>query len=59
MPTLMSAYDRWESEHRDCLVQPTVMDPLRATFVLSKHAGHGPTCKQYIAALGCVSSILS
>ncbi|WP_406266572.1 hypothetical protein OH799_20515 [Nocardia sp. NBC_00881] len=58
MPTLMSAYDRWEIEHRDCTVQPIVMDFERARFVLSKHAGHRPTCKQYVAALGHVSSIL-
>lgn len=58
MPTLMSAYDRWEIEHRDCGVQPVLTDPVRARFVLSKHAGHGPTCKQYVAALGLVSSIL-
>ncbi|WP_156371050.1 hypothetical protein [Nocardia arizonensis] len=53
-----NAYDEWAIEHQDCDRQPRVMDFARAPFVLSQHAGHGPTCAQYLAALARVSSVL-
>ncbi|MBH0777060.1 hypothetical protein [Nocardia bovistercoris] len=53
-----NAHEQWANEHRDCDSQPSVMDFARVSFVLSEHAGHGPGCAQYLAALTRASSVL-
>ncbi|MCP2291204.1 hypothetical protein [Nocardia amikacinitolerans] len=58
MSSLMDRVQKWETEHRDCASPPTVMDCARAALVLSRHAEHGPHCRQYLAALACVSTVL-
>ncbi|MCP2277241.1 hypothetical protein APR12_004376 [Nocardia amikacinitolerans] len=58
MLSLMDRVQQWEIEHRDCASPPIVMDRERAALVLSWHAEHGPHCRQYLAALACVSTVL-
>ncbi|MGO4616567.1 hypothetical protein AB4305_13520 [Nocardia sp. 2YAB30] len=50
--------DLWEAQHRDCHLQPAIMDRERASFVLSLHAGHGGGYAQYLAALQAVSTVV-
>ncbi|WP_431964415.1 hypothetical protein [Nocardia sp. bgisy134] len=58
MSSLMNRIQQWETEHGDCASPPIVMDRERAALVLSQHAEHGPRCRQYLAALSRVSTIL-
>ncbi|WP_433560625.1 hypothetical protein ACQP1O_23395 [Nocardia sp. CA-151230] len=44
--------DLWLELHRFCADDPASIESLdEARFVLSDHAEHGPTCKQFHAAL--------
>ncbi|SNY88138.1 hypothetical protein SAMN04244553_5100 [Nocardia amikacinitolerans] len=58
MLSLMDRVQKWEAEHRDCASPQIVMDCARAALVLSWHAEHGPRCRQYLAALARVSTVL-
>lgn len=58
MSSLMDREEQWETEHRNCVDLPVSMDHEHATRVLSTHAGHGPACRQYVAALARVSTVL-
>ncbi|ATL70343.1 hypothetical protein IU500_08740 [Nocardia terpenica] len=42
--------DRWLIDSRDCSHEPSDLDYDRARFILAVHAGHGPACRQYLAA---------
>lgn len=53
-----SVTDRWAVEHRDCNAGAIIMDRHRAAFVLTTHAGHGPGCCQYLAALSMLSTVV-
>ncbi|MFC8526954.1 MULTISPECIES: hypothetical protein [Nocardia] len=51
MQTSLDTRDLWSSQHSDCAAEPTVpLDTDRARFICSMHAGHGPECRQYLAA---------
>ncbi|WP_169810846.1 hypothetical protein [Nocardia amikacinitolerans] len=54
----MDRIEQWEDEYRDCASVPVDLDFERAALVLSRHAGHGPCCGQYLAALERVSTVL-
>ncbi|MEV0029278.1 hypothetical protein [Nocardia sp. NPDC050793] len=58
MSSLMDRMQQWEAEQRDCASPPVVMDCEHAALVLSQHAEHGPRCRQYLAALARVSTVL-
>ncbi len=54
-----SVTDLWEHEHGDCRADPVMeLSRDRANFILCKHAGHGGQCRQYLAALNRLSSVL-
>lgn len=50
MQTSLDLRDLWRSQHDDCGVEPMDLDLDLARFVRSAHAGHGPDCRQYLAA---------
>lgn len=51
MQTSSDTRDLWSSTYRDCTAEPdTDLDMDRAQFIRSVHAGHGPDCRQYLAA---------
>ncbi|WP_330229357.1 hypothetical protein OHA40_25250 [Nocardia sp. NBC_00508] len=51
MQTSLDTQDLWRTQHRDCAAEPsTDLDLDRALFIRSVHAGHGPECRQYLAA---------
>ncbi|MET8873935.1 hypothetical protein ACWEO2_05670 [Nocardia sp. NPDC004278] len=59
MQTSLDIRDLWITQHRDCSAEPIMdLDLDRARFICSTHAGHGPECRQYLAAaafcFGCV-----
>ncbi|MEV0340143.1 hypothetical protein AB0H49_14020 [Nocardia sp. NPDC050713] len=58
MSSLMDRLQQWETDHRHCGSPPIEMDCERAALVLSQHAEHGPRCRQYLAALALVSTVL-
>lgn len=48
----------WRERHRICEDSPQPIDSLdEARTVLSEHAGHGPGCQQYLAALSRTSTV--
>ncbi|MFJ1457808.1 hypothetical protein [Nocardia wallacei] len=42
--------DRWLMDSRDCAHEPVDLTYDRARFILAVHAGHGGSCRQYLAA---------
>lgn len=58
MSSLMDRLAQWETEHRECASRSIAMDRERAMLVLTQHAEHGPRCRQYLAALARVSTVL-
>ncbi|MET8650517.1 MULTISPECIES: hypothetical protein [Nocardia] len=50
MQTSRDTRDLWSARHRDCGADPTDLDLDLARFLCSTHAGHGPQCRQYLAA---------
>ncbi|MET9024026.1 hypothetical protein ABZW96_00230 [Nocardia sp. NPDC004168] len=51
MQTSLDIQDLWRTRYRDCSAEPsTDLDMDRALFIRSVHAGHGPECRQYLAA---------
>ncbi|WP_431969522.1 hypothetical protein [Nocardia sp. bgisy134] len=50
MQTSLDKRDLWSTQHRDCGIEPTDLDLELALFLRSVHAGHGPGCRQYLAA---------
>ncbi|MBF6296479.1 hypothetical protein IU459_02855 [Nocardia amamiensis] len=51
MQTSLDMQDLWRTQHRDCTAEPTTdLDLDRALFIRGVHAGHGPECRQYLAA---------
>ncbi|AXK88395.1 hypothetical protein IU443_17180 [Nocardia farcinica] len=50
MQTSLDRRDLWGAQHRDCTVEPTDLDMDLAQFLRATHAGHGPECRQYLAA---------
>ncbi|MET7770591.1 hypothetical protein [Nocardia sp. NPDC005366] len=50
MQTSHDTRDLWSARHRDCGADPTDLDLDLARFLCSTHAGHGPECRQYLAA---------
>ncbi|BDT96694.1 hypothetical protein IU427_03905 [Nocardia beijingensis] len=51
MQTSLDTQDLWRARYRDCSAEPsTDLDMDRALFIRSVHAGHGPECRQYLAA---------
>ncbi|QIS21101.1 hypothetical protein [Nocardia terpenica] len=48
--------DLWRLRHQFCEDEPPpITDLNEARFVLGEHAGHGPDCLQYFAALARAS----
>jgi hypothetical protein len=57
---MSSAYARelWTGRHRFCNDDPGPIATLdEARFVLTSHAGHGPDCLQYHAAMARASEV--
>lgn len=51
MQTSLDMRDLWGSRYGNCSAEPDLeIDRERAQFIRSIHAGHGPTCRQYLAA---------
>ncbi|MGN2639332.1 hypothetical protein ACTD5D_24835 [Nocardia takedensis] len=50
MQTSRDTSDLWSARHRDCHADPLDLDPDLARFLCATHAGHGPECRQYLAA---------
>lgn len=51
MQTSLDTRDLWSSRHADCAAEPALpLDPDLARFLCGMHAGHGPECRQYLAA---------
>lgn len=42
--------DLWLAQYRDCSAEPIGLSPEKAHFLLRVHAGHGPSCRAYLAA---------
>lgn len=40
----------WQSRHSDCSTDTAPTSHASARYVLTSHAGHGPTCLQTLAA---------
>lgn len=57
MQTSLDRLDLWGSGHRDCAVEPTDLTPDLARFLRSVHAGHGPECRQYLAAAAFLDAV--
>ncbi|MEV6096946.1 hypothetical protein [Nocardia sp. NPDC051981] len=50
--------DLWRTRHLFCTDEPASIESLdEARFVLTDHAGHGHTCKQFHAALRRASEV--
>lgn len=49
MTTLADA-DQWRHTHRHCHHDGLFRSINEARFVSNVHSGHGPSCKQYLAA---------
>lgn len=50
--TTYSDAEMWRNLHRFCHDTPSPIAGLtEARFVLTEHAGHGPACRQFAAAL--------
>lgn len=50
MQTSLDTRDLWNARHSNCAVEPTDLDEDLAHYLRGVHAGHGPECRQYLAA---------
>lgn len=57
MQTSLDRLDLWGSGHRDCAVEPTDLTHDLAHFLRAVHAGHGPDCRQYLAAAAFLETV--
>lgn len=59
-PSTAHQREQWDIIHRFCDDCPTPIASLEeARRVLTVHAGHGPGCQQYLAALSRVSEVMA
>ncbi|MEU6585910.1 hypothetical protein [Nocardia sp. NPDC046763] len=58
MLTSLDRRDLLDTAHRECALAPIDLDRDTAGLVLSLHAGHGPDCLQYLAALRALSTVV-
>ena len=49
--------DRWRCIHRFCNDETPFASLDEARYVLAQHAGHGPTCLQFLGALTRASEV--
>ncbi|KZM72591.1 hypothetical protein [Nocardia terpenica] len=58
MQSSAESRDLVATRYASCRVDPGPMPTDHARIVLSLHAGHGPGCSQYLAALRSISTLL-
>jgi hypothetical protein len=57
--TTPAQIDLWRDRHRYCADTPSLDSLDEARYILGEHAGHGPGCSQFLAALRRTSEVLA
>lgn len=59
MPTQLDTRDLWATTYSNCSAQPTSdINFEQAQFILSIHAGHGPSCAPFLTAQARLSTVI-